>query len=86
MFNVYAQRATRPDDMDRELNRELHEENMAAFRYILSNVAQGFPGNRAAWGYDHRKAPLPPRAAWRGSLLRFLGSWALCRRSSASSR
>ena len=58
MFNVYAQRATRPDDMDRELNRELHEENMAAFRYILSNVAQG---NMGGVGYDHRKAPLPPR-------------------------
>ena len=51
MFNVYAQRATRPDDMDRELNRELHEENMAAFRYILSNVAQGIsPAIWAAWG------------------------------------
>ena len=30
MFNVYAQRATRPEDMDRELNPELHRANMAA--------------------------------------------------------
>ena len=36
MFNVYAQRATRPDDMDRELNEALHRANMDAFRYILS--------------------------------------------------
>ena len=59
MFNVYAQRATRPDDMDRELNRELHEENMAAFRYILSNVAQGIsPAIWAAWGTIGQRSEL----------------------------
>ena len=36
MFNVYAQRATKPDDMDDELNDALHRENMKAFEYILS--------------------------------------------------
>ena len=36
MFNVYAQRATRPDDMERQCNLRLHEENMKAFRYLLS--------------------------------------------------
>ena len=36
MFNVYAQRATRPDDMERALNPLLHEENRKAFRYLLS--------------------------------------------------
>ena len=61
MFNVYAQRATRPDDMDRELNRELHEENMAAFRYILSNVAHGIsPAIWAAWGTIIEKRPYLP--------------------------
>jgi len=51
MFNVYAQRATRPDDMDRELNEELHRANMAAFRHILSNVGEGVkPAVWAAWG------------------------------------
>ena len=61
MFNVYAQRATRPDDMDRELNRQLHEENMAAFRYILSNVAQGIsPAIWAAWGTIIEKRPYLP--------------------------
>lgn len=51
MFNAYAQRATRPDDMDRELNESLHRENMAAFRYILSNVGEGVsPAVWAAWG------------------------------------
>lgn len=49
MFNVYAQRATDPDHMDRELNEALHRENMRAFRYILerSGVA---PAIWAAWG------------------------------------
>ncbi|MDO5445078.1 MAG: DUF1643 domain-containing protein [Eubacteriales bacterium] len=51
MFNVYAQRATRPDDMDKTLNPELHSENMKAFRYILSNVGEGVsPCIWAAWG------------------------------------
>ena len=35
MFNVYAQRATRPDDMDTERNELLHHENMEAFRALL---------------------------------------------------
>ena len=61
MFNVYAQRATRPDDMDKELNRQLHEENMTAFRYILSNVAQGIsPAIWAAWGTIIEKRPYLP--------------------------
>ena len=30
MFNVYAQRATRPEDMDRAMDERLHRENMAA--------------------------------------------------------
>ena len=51
MFNVYAQRATRPDDMDRELNEALHRANMDAFRYILSHVGEGVrPAVWAAWG------------------------------------
>lgn len=36
MFNVYAQRATRPDDMEHALNPALHAENRKAFRYLLS--------------------------------------------------
>ena len=36
MFNVYAQRATRPDDMEKVCNLRLHEENMKAFRHLLS--------------------------------------------------
>ncbi len=52
MFNVYAQRATRPDDMDAQLNARLHRENMRAFEYILSAVAAGgvSPALWAAWG------------------------------------
>ena len=36
MFNVYAQRATRPDDMEKTCNLQLHRENLEAFRYVLS--------------------------------------------------
>ncbi len=61
MFNVYAQRATRPDDMDRELNPHLHEENMAAFQYILQSVAPGVsPAVWAAWGTIIEKRPYLP--------------------------
>ena len=48
MFNVYAQRATRPDDMERQCNLRLHEENMKAFRYLLSIAEK--PAVWAAWG------------------------------------
>ena len=61
MFNVYAQRATRPEDMDRELNPELHRANMAAFEYILQNVAQGLrPAVWAAWVTIIEKRPYLP--------------------------
>ena len=36
MFNVYAQRATRPEDMEKSCNAALHAENMRAFDYALS--------------------------------------------------
>ena len=48
MFNVYAQRATRPDDMERQCNAALHAENRKAFRYLLSLSEQ--PAVWAAWG------------------------------------
>ena len=48
MFNVYAQRATRPDDMEPTLNPALHEENRKAFRYLLS--LSEHPAVWAAWG------------------------------------
>ena len=50
MFNVYAQRATRPDDMDPKCNTGLHHENMAAFRYVLEAALPGTPAVWAAWG------------------------------------
>ncbi len=36
MFNVYAQRATDPDSMERRCNERLHQENLRAFQYLLS--------------------------------------------------
>ena len=48
MFNVYAQRATDPDAMERTCNPLLHRENMAAFDYMLS--LSEAPAVWAAWG------------------------------------
>ena len=48
MFNVYAQRATDPDAMERTCNSRLHQQNMAAFDYVLSLSQQ--PAVWAAWG------------------------------------
>ena len=50
MFNVYAQRATDPDDMEPTCNAALHEENMRAFDYALSLDKDGAPAVWAAWG------------------------------------
>jgi hypothetical protein len=48
MFNVYAQRATDPDAMEKTCNRALHRENLEAFRYVLSISEE--PTVWAAWG------------------------------------
>lgn len=48
MFNVYAQRATDPNAMERRCNPQLHRENMEAFRYVLS-ISES-PVVWAAWG------------------------------------
>ena len=48
MFNVYAQRATDPDTMERSCNALLHRENLEAFRYVLSISPK--PAVWAAWG------------------------------------
>ena len=48
MFNVYAQRATDPDHMEKEFNEMLHRENMRAFEYVLGLSEN--PHIWAAWG------------------------------------
>ena len=48
MFNVYAQRSTDPDAMERSCNTALHKENLEAFRYVLS-ISES-PSVWAAWG------------------------------------
>ena len=48
MFNVYAQRATDPDAMEKVCNPLLHKENLEAFRYVLS-ISKA-PAVWAAWG------------------------------------
>ncbi len=58
MFNVYAQRATSPDDMEPQCNPLLHRENMEAFRHILSVSEK--PVIWAAWGtIIEKRAYLP---------------------------
>ena len=49
MLNIYAQRATRPNDMDSCFNLKLHEENVKAMSYALS-LCNGSPVVWAAWG------------------------------------
>ena len=48
MLNVYAQRATRPDDMEQRCNAALHAENRRAFRYLLGLSPS--PAVWCAWG------------------------------------
>lgn len=58
MFNVYAQRATDPNSMEKECNSLLHQENMEAFRYVLS--ISNAPAVWAAWGtIIEKRAYLP---------------------------
>ena len=59
MFNVYAQRATDPDAMEKECNYALHRENLEAFRYVLSISRQ--PAVWAAWGTIIEKRTYLPR-------------------------
>ncbi len=61
MFNVYAQRATNPDDMEQEYNQALHEENLEAFDYALSLDRAGSPAVWAAWGTIIEKRPYLPQ-------------------------
>ena len=56
MMNVYPQRATVPTDLDRDCNRRLHEENLEAFRHVLS-LCHGTPTVWAAWGTLIEKRP-----------------------------
>lgn len=55
MFNVYAQRATRPDDMEKTCNSFLHGENRRAFAYLLSLSPR--PAVWGAWGNIIEKRP-----------------------------
>ena len=59
MFNVFAQRATSPDDMERLCNEALHRENMEAFRYVLG--LSEAPAVWAAWGAIIEKREYLPR-------------------------
>ena len=48
MFNVHAQRATNPDDMEKTCNLTLHKENLQAFEYLMT--LSDAPAVWAAWG------------------------------------
>ena len=58
MFNVYPQRATDPDCMEKEMNAFMHKQNMEAFKYILSIYGKSHkPDIWAAWGTIIEKRP-----------------------------
>ena len=59
MFNVYAQRATDPDAMEKTCNLQLHRENLEAFRYVLSISKK--PAVWAAWGTIIEKRDYLPK-------------------------
>lgn len=56
MFNVYAQRATLPDDMELVLNPDMHRENMKAFEWVLRQYDSPC-SVWAAWGALITKRP-----------------------------
>jgi len=49
MMNVYAQRATDPNHMEKECNLFLHAENLKAFSYVM-DLCENEPSVWAAWG------------------------------------
>lgn len=49
MFNVYPQRATKPDDLHRDADYTLHRENMRQWQFLLESL-EGRPVIWAAWG------------------------------------
>ena len=57
MFNVYAQRATSPDDMEPECNPELHRENMRAFAYAPGGGLPEIPPDRPVQQPDGEAVP-----------------------------
>ena len=79
MFNVYAQRATLPGDMDRQMNPLLHAENMKAFRYVLESCPAS-PAIWAAWGAVIEQRDYLPRCA--GDMVRlgkeYRARWYTC--------
>ena len=58
MFNVYAQRATDPNDMHIIPDMGLHRKNMEAFDSLLDEIKQ--PALWAAWGTIIEKRPYLP--------------------------
>ena len=63
MFNVYPQRATRPEDMERAENAFLNAENIRALRWALDHC-----GSRkavwGAWGNNVERRPYLIRCLW----------------------
>ena len=62
MFNVYAQRATNPDTMEKICNPILHAENLKAFRYVLE--ISDHPTVWAAWGTIIEKRDYLKNCVW----------------------
>lgn len=56
MLNLYPQRATSPDHMDRVFNQALHKENIKALQHCLS-LSGASPTIWVAWGTVVEKRP-----------------------------
>ena len=54
MLNLYAQRATQPEDLDEDCNCVLHTENLKALRWALAYTKKQYPNDVVpvwcAWG------------------------------------
>jgi hypothetical protein len=57
MLNVYPQRATNPKNLHKDMNEELHEQNLKEIENILKNS----PVIWAAWGTLIRKRKYLPK-------------------------
>lgn len=76
MFNLYAQRATDPDHMEKVFNPALHKSNVEAFSYFLSQTSS--PATVwAAWGtlIEKRGYLVPCARAFYEASLPFGARW-----------
>jgi len=55
MFNIYPQRATKPKDLDKEIDKDMHQKNIKEITNFLKTTSN--PTIWAAWGTSIKKRP-----------------------------